>query len=416
MLETSLGRPQYSTHCQYAIGEVIGGMGHPVVVSSNGTDNSMCEIATSVQNGSAVKIHVTSSSPAAQIISARVLSGSGDDAFFDLHVGQHTNIACDDSDMYASGAFTQAAVTEASYDWVLGTRRKPMEIEFIVTCASWDQALSSVSAPVVIDPILRSAPYRVKDLNEKRSMDHGKVVTVRMKPGMPFDAVSREHRRRVDSRTHYMCQTFDMREELNVATVSDVSVSGFKIVRDQANFIAGPIAAINAETRQDGIVSMRTKSRLFVHHVVVFAWSSKEELSHTTRGRAPSVDVQLDGNPFRCAHMPYVRLMHAWSGGNATVYLPRGVGYDMPAYITLQVHYFDPRDEGDIFADTGHLSTDAVGLRLSIVGKEILTSRAGFMIVGYVHSPLEHRRACDSFTTHIHSTPGHIITRYFETK
>eukprot|EP00939_MAST-03C_sp_MAST-3C-sp1_P003476 g3476.t1 len=82
-------------------------------------------------------------------------------------------------------------------------------------------------------------------------------------------------------------------------------------------------------------------------------------------------------------------MMHAWSGGVDVVWLPEKVGFRLPAFVTLQVHYFDPLTEGGAANAVRNANdrpvspvTDSLGIRLFLDNLIRRPIRAGYMSVG----------------------------------
>jgi len=367
-------RPQFSRHCQYDVGNRIGGMNSPMVV-----EDKDCTIHVERREDE-VTVTVSSTWKAAQMLTS-------DKGTFVYDSSRHKNPYCDEP---VVGIFVNAAVYSASYLWKSDFDFD--QVTFVATCANWNR---SGQSSVTIDMkrtknvVQTQIPPLVEKENEMR-------LQFRLKEGVRLSdktAINTAYHN-----VYYVCQTFDMRP------FQERDVIGFRALEDKSEngsqFIRGPVVEDNLkEPERTSLLTLplsrrsRTNNK-FVHHAVVFAWYSEEELESTTKVRGfPGLDVD---SPFMCRFFPYKRLMWAWSGGgnSSILRLPENVSFPMPLYITIQAHYMIPIREGKNqnrnvgIQASNSITTDRFGIELVVSLDSSSSSsntpkrRAGYMVLG----------------------------------
>lgn len=360
-MEMGISRPQFGHHCQYSVGSHIGGMNRPLVVQDNGD----CSI--DYDEG---KIVVKSTWKAAHILTS-------DKGRFLYDSSRHENPYCDAPIV---GVYINAPVLNATYLWVGDAD----EVTFVATCASWNRA---VQTSITVSNV-KATKFVFETKKETAIMKkEKKQVQFRFTSGVPLTDDTAPNS--LYHNVYYVCQSYDLRH------LKDYDAIGFSVLEDTsemgAQFIRGPVVGENIFdplSSRLNFTKPRVGSGTFVHHAVVFAWYSEEELETTTQTRGFSgVDVQ-EKSPFMCRFFPYKRLMFAWSGGNDTLYLPDNVGFPIPDYITIQAHYMIPAREGkNKNRDVGirlssSIVTDRFGLELTLEPRSRERKSAGYMVLG----------------------------------
>ncbi len=362
LLEKSNSRPQFGHHCQYDVGTEIGGMNRPMVVEDDGTGD--CRIDVN-ENG---EIKVSSSFKSAQIVTS-------DKGRFVYDSSRHENAYCEEP---VVGVYINAPVFKATYLWEIDNDEE--EVRFVATCASFNRAVQT-------SVTIRNVKVTKHELNiiETKKEITKKRVQFRFKPGVRL--IDKTAPDSFYHNVYYVCQSFDLRH------LKEYDATGFRILEDTselgAQFIRGPVVGENIDEPSSSSArsSARSGGNIFVHHAVVFAWYSENELETTTRTRGfPDFQTQKE-SPFVCRFFPYKRLMFAWSGGDGTLHLPEDVGFRIPNYITIQAHYMIPAREGKNrdrevgLRLSSSIVTDRFGLEL-IVEPQQQRKSAGYMVLG----------------------------------